>query len=210
MRLLHGEAHFAVAKDKGRPFVVSVGPVKVRAVGTGFNVRFEQSAIQVLVTEGTVAVGNDSSDWTPASVQNTHASQPAFANSAVSASAPARAEGTSSDMILTAGYRTVIPLARDLGRKPIPAAVPESEIRHALAWREMRFELSNATLDQAVDLFNRKGRMQLAIEDEELRARRISGIYWADNPTQFADLIESTLEIKAVRQASDRIVFRKQ
>jgi signal transduction histidine kinase len=84
-----------------------------------------------------------------------------------------------------------------------------AEIRQALAWREMRFELSNATLEQAVALFNRKSRMQLAIDDHELRDRRISGIYWADNPTQFAELIESTLEIKAVRQASDRIVFRR-
>lgn len=210
VRLLHGEAHFAVAKDKSRPFVVSVGPVKVRAVGTGFNVRYEQSAVQVLVTEGTVAVANDSSDSTPASAQNNQAPQSAPASSASGVSVQSKIAGASPEMILTAGYRTVILLTRDLGTKPNPSALPESEIRQVLAWREMRFELSNATLDQAVALFNRKGRMQLAIEDEELRERRISGIYWADNSTQFAELIESTLEIKAVRQASDRIVFRKQ
>lgn len=56
-----GEAHFEVARDTARPFVVHAGGVTVRAVGTAFNVRFVSGAVEVTVTEGKVAVGPASS-----------------------------------------------------------------------------------------------------------------------------------------------------
>jgi transmembrane sensor len=58
VRLERGEAHFAVAKDPGRPFVVEIGGVAVRAVGTAFSVNRGVDSVAVLVTEGTVAVNS--------------------------------------------------------------------------------------------------------------------------------------------------------
>lgn len=52
--LLQGEAHFVVAKNPHRPFVVTAGDYTVRAVGTAFNVALAPSAVSVLVTEGEV------------------------------------------------------------------------------------------------------------------------------------------------------------
>ena len=57
VELESGEAHFEVAHDTARPFVVSAGGVTVRAVGTAFNVRYVSGAVEVTVTEGKVAVG---------------------------------------------------------------------------------------------------------------------------------------------------------
>lgn len=54
--LQRGEAHFYVAKDAARPFVVNAGTVSVRAVGTAFNVRRHTTGVEVLVTEGKVQV----------------------------------------------------------------------------------------------------------------------------------------------------------
>lgn len=56
VRLESGEAAFDVAKDAARPFVVISSGVSVRAVGTAFNVRLGESAVEVIVTEGRVAV----------------------------------------------------------------------------------------------------------------------------------------------------------
>jgi transmembrane sensor len=61
VELESGEAHFEVARDTARPFVVSAGGIAVRAVGTAFNVRFVSGAVEVTVTEGKVAVGPASS-----------------------------------------------------------------------------------------------------------------------------------------------------
>lgn len=61
VELESGEAHFEVAHDTARPFVVHAGGVAVRAVGTAFNVRFVSGAVEVTVTEGKVAAGPASS-----------------------------------------------------------------------------------------------------------------------------------------------------
>lgn len=53
--LRRGEALFDVAKNKQRPFIVSAGDTRVRAVGTSFMVSLlPQKPIQVLVREGVV------------------------------------------------------------------------------------------------------------------------------------------------------------
>ncbi len=53
--LLQGEALFDVAKNKNRPFIVSAGGTKVRAVGTSFTVSMlPQRPVEVLVREGVV------------------------------------------------------------------------------------------------------------------------------------------------------------
>lgn len=51
-----GEAFFEVAHDPERPFVVRAGEVRIRAVGTAFNVRRGATRTVVTVSEGTVEV----------------------------------------------------------------------------------------------------------------------------------------------------------
>jgi transmembrane sensor len=57
VRLVRGEAHFRVAKNPARPFVVAAGAAEAWAVGTAFNVRLDAAAAEVLVTAGLVRVG---------------------------------------------------------------------------------------------------------------------------------------------------------
>jgi transmembrane sensor len=61
--LARGEAWFQVAHDKQRPFTVSVGRIRVRALGTAFSVRRHDDGADVQVTEGVVetwTVGEES------------------------------------------------------------------------------------------------------------------------------------------------------
>lgn len=57
--LEEGEAWFQVAHDAKRPFIVQVGQVRVRALGTAFSVRQRNGRADVLVTEGVVQAWND-------------------------------------------------------------------------------------------------------------------------------------------------------
>jgi transmembrane sensor len=55
INLLRGEVLFDVAKNSERPFVVSAGNTRVRAVGTSFTVsRLPRKPVQILVKEGVV------------------------------------------------------------------------------------------------------------------------------------------------------------
>lgn len=65
VQLTHGEGLFEVAKDAARPFVVHVGAVAVRAVGTVFVVRAVGERVEVTVTEGIVELSNSGSRNSP-------------------------------------------------------------------------------------------------------------------------------------------------
>ena len=56
VELLNGEAFFDVAKDRKKPFFVTVDDVLVEVVGTQFNVQKIQDAVNVAVLEGIVNV----------------------------------------------------------------------------------------------------------------------------------------------------------
>jgi transmembrane sensor len=56
VRLEQGEAHFEVASQPSRPFVVEAGDVSVRAVGTAFAVNYDAGTVDVVVTHGRISV----------------------------------------------------------------------------------------------------------------------------------------------------------
>jgi transmembrane sensor len=60
--LERGEVLFHVAKDASRPFIVQAAQMRVRAVGTVFNVAESQQGLSVTVVEGRVTVSDKRSD----------------------------------------------------------------------------------------------------------------------------------------------------
>ena len=58
---IDGEAFFEVSKDKARPFIVSAKNLRVKVLGTKFNVKAykEEREIEVTLQEGEVGVGLD-------------------------------------------------------------------------------------------------------------------------------------------------------
>ena len=54
--LERGEALFKVAHDAARPFIVRANDVEIKAIGTAFTVRIDDTRTDVLVTEGTVEI----------------------------------------------------------------------------------------------------------------------------------------------------------
>jgi transmembrane sensor len=65
-RLIHltkGQAFFAVAKDRHRPFIVAAGDRHIEALGTQFDVRLDAHRLEVVLLEGRVSV--DRSDPSP-------------------------------------------------------------------------------------------------------------------------------------------------
>jgi transmembrane sensor len=186
IRLLKGEAHFAVTKDPTRPFIVTTGSVEVRAVGTAFSVRLDPERVNVLVTEGRVAVAQTVPIVPSAS------------------SAPVVPE----PVFVAAGGRVEIPIDASPTRPAVQSVTP-LQMTTALAWREARYEFTNTALSEAVRLFNEKSAVKLEIGDSSIGDTRISGVYWADNAEGFALLLESSVDISSTRVASDRIVLSR-
>jgi transmembrane sensor len=193
VRLLRGEAHFQVAKNASRPFIVSAGSVAVRVVGTAFNIRLDPAAVEVLVTEGKVSVEP------PA---------PAAPSSRAAASPPAGA--STAGPLLTAGHKLVVPTANAVA--PSVAAVTPDEIERALAWQPKVAEFRKTPLADVISEFNRysAGRQapRLVIDDPALEALRIGGSFRADQPEAFVRLLEAGFGISAQR-SGDTITLRR-
>ena len=190
VQLEAGEAHFAVAHDTARPFIVSAGLIAVRAVGTAFNVRYTADGdVEVIVTEGKVSVG------------------PALA-AAPSGSAREDRNGlptVGSPTFVTAGQRIVLP------QHAPPSAVEQVDpatLRAALAWQSRLADFAEAPLADVVARFNARSRVQLILADEKLADRRIGGTFALDEAEAFVRLLERDGEIIGERRGETEIFLR--
>jgi transmembrane sensor len=190
IKLVKGEAHFTVAKDPARPFIVSVGTITVRATGTAFDIRLAADFVEVLVTEGKVRLGESA----PTSVP-----QP-------------QPEGSSdlapSGRALNAGERAFIKMAAD-ATVPVTIDTPSrSQIDETLAWQGTRLVFDRTPLDQVVAAFNHRNSCRLVLADPALRNRTLSGVFRADNIDGFLRLLPASVNLIAERQDDSRILLR--
>ena len=183
--LRRGEAYFKVAKNPARPFVVAAGGVEVRAVGTAFSVDFGTSAVDVVVTEGKVAV--------------------ALAPRGAVAADTARPNPE--PLLIGAGHAATVATSSHPA-EPDRRPVTDADLQSRLAWRSPRLEFSGTPLIEAVALLNRHNRVQFTIEDPALARTRVSGIFGALNTDAFVRLLESSFDVQSERRGADEIVLR--
>lgn len=179
VRLVNGEAHFSVAKNPHRPFVVEAGAVIVRAVGTAFNVRRAEDTVDVLVTHGSVEL------------------EPSSAT--LVAGPPPRATP------LNVGeLARVDPTAPG---NPRVTAATTAEIEQLLAWRGVRLQFADAPLSEVVAAFNLRNGEQLVIGDAAVADLRVGGTFRADNVDAFVRLLEMSFGVRAERRGDTAIVL---
>ncbi len=179
VRLVRGEATFTVAKNADRPFVVDAAGVKVRAVGTAFNVNLRARAVEVLVTEGKVQV----------SQAGLPAGQPAPLIP-----------------ILEAGSRATVSLGSE---PPRVEAVPVPEITRTLAWQPRQLEFNDTPLAQVVAEFNAYNRVKLVVDDPVLASVPVGASLRSDNVEGFVRLLEASFGVKAERRGDGVVVLRR-
>lgn len=181
VELLRGEAHFDVAKNPARPFIVAAHHVAVRAVGTAFNVRLRDDAVDVLVTEGKVQVNDAVQGGSLLPAAPDHAGPP----------------------LLVQGESVRVKLAAE-AEKSAPPVVAISEVgavemQRTLAWQERRLEFEDWPLADVVAEFNRYNRTKLVIVDPALNAKRFSGTFRADAYEPFVRLLEENFGVASER-----------
>jgi transmembrane sensor len=186
VKVVRGEIFFSVAKDPAHPFLVSAGPIVVRAVGTAFDVRHRTDAVEVLVTEGQVRVDDR-----------------------VRVASVLPPSATAEPPLLKAGERAIVALDLDhssAGPAPTVASVERvgaPAVQHALAWQERRLEFDAVPLGEVAREFNRYNRSQLVIDDAALAARRFSGVFRADGYEAFVRLLEIDFGVTVERRGQD-------
>ena len=182
VQLVAGEAHFTVAKNGERPFIVIAGNVAVRAVGTAFNIRLGASEVDVLVTEGTVQVNRPNERSGP--------------------------ETPDPLAVLAAGERTIVPMENSEPAAPVATLAPE-EVRRLLAWQPSTLDFTATPLFNIVNEFNlRNAPVRILIADTVLAGTEVSASLRSDNVEGFLRLLEAGFGVSAERNGSTVILRR--
>lgn len=147
-----GEALFRVARDPGRPFVVSAGGRKITAVGTAFVVQREADRVVVTVTDGAVQI---------ASSQSWHDSYLLLPR------VPAQLPRTA----------TRVTRGEQLSYGPTGGTTP---VRHvdtdaATSWKQGLLEFDHASLAHVVDVINRYSYRRITL-DPAVRSYVFTGV----------------------------------
>src|SRR5262249_17475814 len=142
--LENGEAFFEVAKDRARPFIVQAGAVRVKAVGTEFNVRRSLGMTFVSVREGVVEVAQEGA--TPA----------VPVGEVPTGSIPVR----SRDVVtrLRAGQEGVAASAQEVA----VLSVPRDNIA---SWQEGRLEFVDEPMQSVLATVNRYSQQEIILSD---------------------------------------------
>ncbi len=180
VQLLKGEASFNIEEDINRPFIVEVKGVHVRAVGTQFNVKLSDESVDVIVTEGVVAV----------SMQNTD-------NAGVGES------------ILEAHHRANIEIQGESMDVSV-GVIEEVELAEELQWHPVLLEFDNASLIEIIAELNTRNEIEIIIADPSLESIRISSVIWSDNVVGFVGLLDSYFNIDAKQLDPQTIVLDNQ
>jgi transmembrane sensor len=183
--LRKGEAHFQVAHDRSRPFLVHAGDAVVRAVGTAFEVRvLTDQHVDVVVNEGRVEV---------------QAAAPLPASPVPAARA--RPPAATTVRALNAGER-LSTASRDYAVIPITAQQLSSE----LAWREGAIVFDGEPLSEAVAEIERYTDARIVISDPEIAGLRVGGRFRTGDVQEFFDALQAALPV-SIRHTNAGLVF---
>jgi transmembrane sensor len=179
IRLLRGEALFAVTHDTGRTFDVYAAHGMVRAVGTAFAVHLEGSKIDVTVTKGAVEV-SDIGSADPAE-------RPAEARSEPSTRPLGRLKAGETS---TFGSETQHISVRELA---------EPELSRRMAWREGYLVFSGEPLSEVVEQVNRYSSVTLRIADPKLASVAVGGRFRIGDLDAILDALHANFGIQSSR-----------
>jgi transmembrane sensor len=187
--LFKGEAHFNVAKDVTRPFIVIANGGLIRAVGTAFNVQvLEDANVEVTVTEGVVEVLRD-------------------------ANASATNFGESGDRMITP---TRITRNHKIQYDPQRiatgdvAALPVEKIERELAWRHGMLSFDGQSLDIVIQEVSRYTNVEFEFARDDLREVQVGGYFKATDTDALLELLRSALDIKSQRIGNKVLIYKSE
>jgi transmembrane sensor len=201
IRLVRGEAEFRVAKNPDRPFRVYAGSERVQAVGTAFTVYLQDDKVDVMVTEGSVALATRTEE------------APAPDTTAVPSVAAATTDYVETLSALKAGQSARMSAADEVGRSLLAAldAIEVTEapddIARKLSWREGLLIFKGDPLEDVVREISRYTTITIEIADAQVGAIRIGGQFPVGETDAMLEVFENNFGLTVTRLSADRVLI---
>lgn len=209
IRLLRGEAHFEVAKDKDRPFEVHAGKSMIRAVGTAFSVHMIDQDVKVVVTEGKVDLAAQldrlmvETGESRLPVNNTRLERPAL----VKLGSLSRGQSAIYDNAIGFAEKDISSFD-PMASKIHVEAIPEQELKRQLSWTEGYLVFNGDLLADVVNEVNRYSPVTIEIADPNLRQLRIGGRFKVGDLEALYEVLEVSFGVHIDRLDDQHIQLR--
>jgi transmembrane sensor len=182
VELKTGEALFDVAKKPTWPFIVKAGDRQIRALGTSFVVRRDETQTAVTLMEGTVTVTADGSAPHEHTVPAGSGEKPVVPQ--VFTLKPGQR------LTFLAGQARLDSASRD----------------KAVAWRRGEIIFDDTPLSDAASELNRYSKDKLVVEQPAAQAMRVTGLFQTGDSLSFAHAVAQSYGL-TVEERSDQIVL---
>ncbi len=199
--LLNGEAHFTVAENELQLFRVFAGSGRIDAVGTAFSVHLKDEIVDVVVTEGRVALASIA---TPTTVQTNSAGGVAEipdVDKWVNDLGTLHAGQVASIKIFTASRSNAVEALDNL------RDVDRSNMSKRLAWTEGVLLFSGEPLSEVVKEISRYTTVNIEFSNPEVGAIRIGGIFPVGETDTMFEALETAFGLRVKRLSDDRILI---
>jgi len=222
IRLLQGEVHFDVAKNKAQPFRVYAGQGRVQAVGTAFTVYLRAKDIEVLVTEGKVELATHKAQLA------THKTQQAteLQSSSQLETQPDKISDIEADNSASPGYYLTIPVERlgllaegqqativvaqnnETGGKHNTHKVELMDAKTLArrdAWRKGLVLFAGDSLEEVVAEISRYTTLSIEIVDPALKEIRIGGQFRLGDVNGMFKVLETNFGLSVTMLDSEHV-----
>jgi ferric-dicitrate binding protein FerR (iron transport regulator) len=201
---LEGEAYFKVAKNPAIPFLVMASGLKIRAIGTEFNVKAypNENIVETTLVEGKISIEEENKSKQKIYLEPNQ--KIVFCKNSNGITDPLIRKKIQSENLSTA-----IPNEDNLfvSRKFDPA--PD------VSWKENKLVIKSEELEQIARLFERKYNVQIVFASDEVKRFHFTGTLEDETLQQVLDVIKLTAPInysingKTVKLYENKIARRQ-
>jgi transmembrane sensor len=176
LTLIKGEANFNVAKDKSRPFTVTVGEKSFTALGTVFNVqKTSNKDMELVVTEGRVLITKSNEPLTK-----------------IASKFSILSKEKSPNLVISSGEIATI-------KNNIKTSTQKNsfeKIQRELAWQQGMLVFNGEKLDEALTEISRYTTTKFEINDVEINKIKVAGYFKANDIEGLLESLSNNFNIE--------------
>ena len=193
-----GRAVYSVAHDPGRPFIVDTGNMKIRAVGTKFDVsKLSKTKVSVSVTEGKVLV-------TSVDPMALLAEKVSFQeDSAGQISRPVKKSDSSTMGIIAKGEKIVV------NEQIKVYEIQPVDIKNVSSWSRGRLYFKRTELQDVLDEVNIYLNKKIVIGDSSLKGVEIDMNFDIRDCQYFLSTLKKVVPVESQLGSGNRIIITK-
>ena len=184
VRLVRGEAFFAVATDPRRPFLVHAAENLIRVVGTAFTVRLHTASdLEIVVEEGRVQLTALAAPQDFPALADLEKNQTPVAE-------------------LTAGQNALV-------NKKVERIeqLPQADLRRKLSWRQGLLAYAGDPLHAVIEDVSRYTNMRIEVADSRLANMPVGGYFRVGEVEALFDSLELTFGLNVQRVGPQHVIL---